>query len=252
MKDKKVYDKIRYDNKKEEILEKSKSYYLNHKVEINNKRSKYFQSIKGKFASYKAGAKQRGHSFDLSFQEFESFWQADLDEAALKLVEIIREVRPQVLITYDEFGGYGHPDHIKAHRVAMRASELAADPNVGTGAAWEIPNIYWNTMPKSVIEAAMKKLAEKGESFFGTNNIDDLPFVKPDELTHAVIDGVEFVDKKLAALAEHKTQLSMDASFFALSDDLGKNIWGYEYYTQVKGVRSSNVNEKGLAVDLFS
>ena len=79
-----------------------------------------------------------------------------------------------------------------------------------------------------------------------------MPFVKPDELTHAVIDGVEFVDKKLAALAEHKTQLSMDAPFFALSDDLGKNIWGYEYYTQVKGVRSSNVNEKGLAVDLFS
>ena len=182
----------------------------------------------------------------------ECFWQADLDEAALKLVNIIREVKPQVLITYDEFGGYGHPDHIKAHRVAMRASELAADPNVGTGAAWEIPNIYWNTMPRSVIEAAMKKLAEKGESFFGTNNIDDLPFVKPDELTHAVIDGVEFVDKKLAALAEHKTQLSMDAPFFALSDDLGKNVWGYEYYTQVKGVRSRNVNEKGLAVDLFS
>ena len=182
----------------------------------------------------------------------ECFWQADLDEAALKLVNIIREVKPQVLITYDEFGGYGHPDHIKAHRVAMRASELAADPNVGTGAAWEIPNIYWNTMPRSVIEAAMKKLAEKGESFFGTNNIDELPFVKPDELTHAVIDGVEFVDKKLAALAEHKTQLSMDAPFFALSDDLGKNIWGYEYYTQVKGVRSANVNEKGLAVDLFS
>ena len=57
---------------------------------------------------------------------------------------------------------------------------------------------------------------------------------------------------KLAALAEHKTQLSMDAPFFALSDDLGKNIWGYEYYTQVKGVRSANVNEQGLAVDLFS
>ena len=63
---------------------------------------------------------------------------------------------------------------------------------------------------------------------------------------------MEFVDKKLAALAEHKTQLSMDAPFFALSDDLGKNVWGYEYYTQVKGVRSANVNEKGLAVDLFS
>ena len=59
----------------------------------------------------------------------DAFWQADLDEAAALLVEVIREVRPQVLVTYDENGGYGHPDHIQAHRVAMRAAELAADPS---------------------------------------------------------------------------------------------------------------------------
>jgi len=53
------------------------------------------------------------------------FWQADLDAAAQHLVDIILEVKPQVLVTYDEFGGYGHPDHIQAHRVAMRAAELA-------------------------------------------------------------------------------------------------------------------------------
>ena len=50
------------------------------------------------------------------------FWQADLDEAADILVQVIEEVKPHVLITYDEFGGYGHPDHIQAHRVAMRSS----------------------------------------------------------------------------------------------------------------------------------
>jgi len=55
------------------------------------------------------------------------FWQADLDEASHELVKIILEIQPQVLITYDEFGGYGHPDHIKAHQVAMRATELAAE-----------------------------------------------------------------------------------------------------------------------------
>ena len=55
------------------------------------------------------------------------FWQADLEEASNELVKIILEIKPQVLITYDEFGGYGHPDHIKAHRVAMRAAELAAN-----------------------------------------------------------------------------------------------------------------------------
>src|SRR3954447_25302407 len=54
-----------------------------------------------------------------------AFWQADLDEAAGHLLEVIREVRPQVMITYDPNGFYGHPDHIQAHRVAMRAAELA-------------------------------------------------------------------------------------------------------------------------------
>ena len=180
------------------------------------------------------------------------FWQANLDEAAAKLVKIIREVKPQVLITYDEFGGYGHPDHIQAHRVAMRASELATDKNFGEGEPWEIQKIYWNTMPKSVIEEGMKKMKELGSDFFGTDNIDDLPFVKPDELVTTVIDGNQFVDKKMAALAAHKTQITMDGPFFALSNNLGNQIWGYEYYTLVKGVKGGNLNEKGLETDLFA
>jgi N-acetyl-1-D-myo-inositol-2-amino-2-deoxy-alpha-D-glucopyranoside deacetylase len=74
------------------------------------------------------------------------FWQADLEIAAAELVKIILEIKPQVLITYDEIGGYGHPDHIKAHLVAMRAAELAETHG------WKIEKIYWNTMPKSVIQ----------------------------------------------------------------------------------------------------
>jgi len=84
------------------------------------------------------------------------FWQTDLDEASLELVKIILEIKPQVLITYDEFGGYGHPDHIKAHRVAMRAAELAADQG------WQISKIYWNTMPRSVIQMGIEKMKEVG------------------------------------------------------------------------------------------
>ena len=78
------------------------------------------------------------------------FWQADLDEAAKELVKIILEIKPQVLITYDEMGGYGHPDHIKAHQVAMRASEIAEIRG------WKISKIYWNTMPKSVIQMGIE------------------------------------------------------------------------------------------------
>jgi N-acetyl-1-D-myo-inositol-2-amino-2-deoxy-alpha-D-glucopyranoside deacetylase len=182
----------------------------------------------------------------------DTFWQADLDDAAGLLVKIIREVKPQVLITYDEFGGYGHPDHIKAQRVAMRASELAANSSFGEGEAWSISKIYWNTMPKSVVEEGMKKLKEQGSSFFGTDNIDELPFVKPDELTTAVIDGTKYVDRKMAALAAHKSQISMAGPFFALSNNLGNNVWGYEYYTQVKGEKGKSVNENGWEIDLFA
>ena len=64
------------------------------------------------------------------------------------LVEIIREVRPQVLVTYDQFGDYGHPDHIQAHRVATYATALAAVPSYRPelGEAWDIAKIYWGAM----------------------------------------------------------------------------------------------------------
>ena len=102
------------------------------------------------------------------------FWQADLDDAANELVKIILEVKPQVMITYDEFGGYGHPDHIKAHQVAMRAADLASQ------AGWDITKIYWNTIPRSVIENGIAKMKEVGSDFFGAESADDLPFAKPD------------------------------------------------------------------------
>lgn len=89
------------------------------------------------------------------------FWQADLEIAAAELVKIILEIKPQVLITYDEIGGYGHPDHIKAHLVAMRAAELADSHG------WKIEKIYWNTMPKSVIQMGIEKMKEVGSDFSG-------------------------------------------------------------------------------------
>lgn len=179
------------------------------------------------------------------------FWQAGLDDAASHLVKIIREVKPQVLITYDEFGGYGHPDHIQAHRVAMRAAELANDPKFGTGEVWEISKIYWNTMPKSVIQNGIDKMKEIGSSFFGAESADDLPFAKPDELVTTLIDGTEFIDAKMAAMAAHPTQIELDGPFFALSNNLGNQVWGHEYYTLAKGEKSSNLDSHGREVDLF-
>ena len=180
------------------------------------------------------------------------FWQAGLDDAASHLVKIIREVKPQVLVTYDEFGGYGHPDHIQAHRVAMRAAELASDPTYGTGGAWEISKIYWNTMPRSVIQEGIDKMKEFGSSFFGAESADDLPFAKPDELVTTLIDGTAFIDAKMAAMASHPTQIELDGPFFALSNNLGNQVWGHEYYTLVKGEKGLTLDSHGREADLFA
>ena len=180
------------------------------------------------------------------------FWQAGLDDAASYLVKIIREVKPQVLITYDEMGGYGHPDHIQAHRVTMRAAELANDPKFGSGEVWNISRIYWNTMPKSVIQDGIDKMKEIGSSFFGAESADDLPFAKPDELVTTLIDGTAFIDAKMAAMAAHPTQIELDGPFFALSNNLGNQVWGHEYYTLVKGEKSLNLDSNGREVDLFA
>ncbi len=174
------------------------------------------------------------------------FWQADLTEAAQELVKIILEIKPQVLITYDEFGGYGHPDHIKANQVAMLAAELASNQG------WKISKIYWNTMPKSVIQMGIDKMKEVGSSFFGADSVEDLPFAKPDELVTSVIKAPDYVEQKLAAMKAHETQISIDGPFFALSNNLGLSVWADEYYTLVKGEKSKPFDESGREIDLFA
>jgi len=174
------------------------------------------------------------------------FWQADLTEAAQELVNIILEIKPQVLITYDEFGGYGHPDHIKANQVAMLAAELASNQG------WKISKIYWNTMPKSVIQMGIDKMKEVGSSFFGADSVDDLPFAKPDELVTSVIKAPDYVEQKLEAMKAHETQISIDGPFFALSNNLGLSVWADEYYTLVKGEKSKPFDESGREIDLFA
>jgi N-acetyl-1-D-myo-inositol-2-amino-2-deoxy-alpha-D-glucopyranoside deacetylase len=171
------------------------------------------------------------------------FWQADLDSAAQILVSVIEEIKPHILITYDEIGGYGHPDHIKAHRVAMRASELAT---------WQVQKIYWNTMPKSVLAEGIAKMKEIGSDFFGAESVDDLPFAKDDEFVTTLIDGSQYVDAKMAAMKAHETQIALDGPFLALSNNLGLQIWGDEYYTLVKGTKSGPFDSHGRETDLTS
>jgi N-acetyl-1-D-myo-inositol-2-amino-2-deoxy-alpha-D-glucopyranoside deacetylase len=174
------------------------------------------------------------------------FWNANLEEAAATLLPIIEEIKPHVLITYDEIGGYGHPDHIQAHRVAMRAAEISREKN------WVIPKIYWNTIPKSVIEAGIEAMKGTGNQFFGVDKPEDFPFAQPDELVTTVINADEYAARKMDAMRAHPTQISVDGPFFALSDNLGFKVWGKEFYRLVYGETAGQRDENGREIDLFA
>ena len=199
---------------------------------------------------------EEGHAMAGEDVKEGTFWRADLLEAADHLVEIIREVRPQVMVAYDEFGGYGHPDHIQAHRVAMYGAALAAVPSYreDLGPAWDIAKIYWSAMSESRMREGLRRLRAAGDSttFEGMDPDGDMGrWVTPDRLLSAVIEAGDFVEAKMAAMRAHATQITMDGPFFALSNNLGHQVWGTEFYRLAKG-RQGPTNEQGLETDLFA
>src|SRR6185312_10091990 len=131
-----------------------------------------------------------------------AFWQADLDEAAALLVEVIRETRPQVAVTYDPNGFYGHPDHIQAHRVTMRACEMAAEQGIGPA------KIYWSAVPLSTLQAGIEEFSGTANNpFADIETAADLPFGTPDEDIAACIDGRDFAEQKAEAVRAHASQI---------------------------------------------
>ncbi|MGW4467254.1 N-acetyl-1-D-myo-inositol-2-amino-2-deoxy-alpha-D-glucopyranoside deacetylase [Micromonospora sp. NPDC004704] len=176
-----------------------------------------------------------------------AFWQADLDEAAGHLVEIMREVRPQVVITYDANGFYGHPDHIQAHRVAMRAAELATEEGFGPS------KIYWTAMPKSVLEAGMAAFGESSDNpFAGIDQFEDLPFGTPDDEVAARIDGTDAHAAKEAAMRAHATQIPDNSWLYTIAGNFGSEFMGVEYYTLAVGERGPGNGPFGWEDDLFA
>ncbi|MFJ2827628.1 N-acetyl-1-D-myo-inositol-2-amino-2-deoxy-alpha-D-glucopyranoside deacetylase [Streptomyces sp. NPDC087263] len=180
-----------------------------------------------------------------------AFWSVEVDEAAGHLVEVIREARPQVLVTYDPDGGYGHPDHIQAHRVAMRAAELAAQPSFRTdlGEPWEIAKIYWNRVPRSVAAAGFARLREAlpGLAYAKSAVIDDVPGVVDDSVITTEIDGTAHAAAKAAAMRAHATQVEVAEPWFVLSNELAQPLFITEYYELVAGERP-----RSRETDLFA
>jgi N-acetyl-1-D-myo-inositol-2-amino-2-deoxy-alpha-D-glucopyranoside deacetylase len=129
------------------------------------------------------------------------FWQADIEQAAGALLDVIREVRPQVLVTYDADGYYGHPDHIQAHRVAWRAFTLAGE--------FGLTRFYATAAPDS------------------------------GKVT-TTIDATRYLGQKVAAMRAHATQITVAPPYYALSNKIRQQLSGVEYYSQVAGPPAGN------------
>ncbi len=190
-----------------------------------------------------------------SNQRSEAFMNADLLTAATDLVGVIRTRRPQVVVTYDDFGGYGHPDHIQAHRVTTYAVALAAAPSFcpDIGEPWSVAKFYWTAFPRSIIRAGIEAMRAAGETTgFAELNPDDVPFAIDDALVTTAVDARDFLDTKMSALAAHATQVSTDGGFFALADNVGLQAFGIEYFRLVSGVAAAPFDAEGRETDLFA
>jgi N-acetyl-1-D-myo-inositol-2-amino-2-deoxy-alpha-D-glucopyranoside deacetylase len=164
-----------------------------------------------------------------------AFVNQDLDETVEKIVAILRDVRPQVLVTYNAYGFYGHPDHIRAHEAAVRAAEIAA-----------VPKVYFTAVPKSLMLAAQQMAEGFGaEEFFSADDIERIG--TDDDAITTEIDATAFVPHKFRALEAHRTQLGTTQRFLQIPDEL-RMAFGVEYYVLARGERG---REDGRETDLF-
>lgn len=171
-----------------------------------------------------------------------AFAKADPAEVTRAMVEILRAERPHVVITYDEFGGYGHPDHIGAHRAVMTSLDPAADPGYAPelGEPWQVPKVYWTTLPRSVL----KRIEEAGVEGFE-------PYTVPDEELTAMVDGRAFHAAKIAALRHYRSQVDLDdGGFFAQM--VARPEFAMEHYLLVRGDRGPGTGPHDWESDLFA
>lgn len=168
------------------------------------------------------------------------------------LVRIIRERRPQVVVTYDEVGGYGHPDHIAAHRLTHAAVEAAADPAVDpAGEAWRVAKLYWTVTAGGDLEAGLAAL--RGADLPADWRVPaaaELP-AHDDAAITTRVDVSAVLDRKRAALRAHATQLGLDDAgvALALTNRIAQPVFAEESFVLARGEAAPGAD--GIERDLF-
>ena len=186
----------------------------------------------------------------------ESFWQANFDEAVEKLLAIVREVRPQVMVSYNDFGGYGHPDHIRAALTAKAAFERCVKED-GDAAPVKLYETATNFRRN---EEVQKRAEERGVKSWWTGSEEETEEQKAEREAHfgkmlaavgpvtTSIDVAQYIPNKLAALKEHVTQLPADGFFLAFTVEDWQELMPREDYT----LRVSRTGVRIPEDDLFA
>ncbi|MBD0676536.1 PIG-L family deacetylase [Streptomyces sp. CBMA156] len=186
-----------------------------------------------------------------------SFWRTPVADGAARLAELMRQYQPDVVVTYDENGFYGHPDHIQAHRITMAALEL-------TGG---MPKVYWTTAPHSAMrrfgevmrefgadweepESAEEGSPEAGSADAGSAAVDAIPPIGlPDEEVTTWVDTTEFGGLKFDALAAHASQ-GENIFFLKMGKERFTELMGVETFVRVKDPTGSALPENDLFAGL--
>ncbi|RZT26079.1 N-acetyl-1-D-myo-inositol-2-amino-2-deoxy-alpha-D-glucopyranoside deacetylase [Mycobacterium sp. BK558] len=172
------------------------------------------------------------------------FVDGDVEEQTAALAAVVDELRPHVVVTYDPQGGYGHPDHIHAHRVTM----------AGVAASrWRVPKVYWTVMSQTALTAGLAALTNVPDGWI-TVDADVLPIIGyADDAIDAALDVAAHVPAKLAALRAHATQVqvSPDGTAMALSNGIALPVPLVEHYTLVEGVAGER-DDRGWETDLLA
>jgi mycothiol conjugate amidase Mca len=192
----------------------------------------------------KLGYRDSGMAGTADNEHPDSFQQASFDEAVERVVRVIREERPQVVVTYDEAGVYGHPDHVKAHQVAVAAFNAAGDAArfPSAGSAWAPAKLYYSVVPRSALARFIERVREAGIQVPFGRQVDDPdsadedpPFGVADERVTTTVDVAAYVGQKRAALEAHRTQMGPEQFFMRLPPELFAEAFGRETFQRVAG-----------------
>ncbi|RRO15517.1 mycothiol conjugate amidase Mca [Saccharopolyspora rhizosphaerae] len=180
------------------------------------------------------------------------FATVPLEESTRELVRAVREFRPHVVITYDENGGYPHPDHIRCHEVSVAAFDAAGDPDLyqGTGEPWQPLKLYYSHgFSRKRMQLFHESLLAEGKESPWTDWLkrwDEQQRPDPDDRVTTRVPCGDYFEKRDDALRAHATQIDPTSRWFAVSCEAQRQLWPTEDYELVRSLVDTTLPEDDL------